>query len=282
MTTTALPDDLNIDLTATTQVFDYRNYNNSIRSQINLTKNTFSFLRTGVKEVFTENLSITIQNDAFLIIKSGKCLMTETVSPQDKVYKSMLFFFTDDMLFNFLEKHRLATQNSPEQAQSYLVCEYDTFIQNFVQSLQSISILNKELQHNLLPLKFEEIMTYLVQKKGVAFLSAILANQDDKVAKFINVVENNKLKKLTLQELSFLCNMSVSTFKRAFLKQYDMPPIKWFQEKRLDHAAFLLSNQQKRPIELYEPAGYETLSNFIQAFKKKFGLTPKQYQLNRK
>lgn len=95
----------------------------------------------------------------------------------------------------------------------------------------------------------------------------------------MNVIENNKLNKLTLPELAFLSNMSLSTFKREFTKHYHIPPIKWFQEKRLAHAAFLLSTQQKRPKEIYTEAGYETLSNFVQAFKKQYGTTPRQFQL---
>jgi AraC-like DNA-binding protein len=74
--------------------------------------------------------------------------------------------------------------------------------------------------------------------------------------------------------------MSVSTFKREFEKHFRSTPSKWFQEKRLEHAAFLLKNNSKRPSDIFEEIGYETLSNFTQAFKLKFGLTPKQYQSN--
>ena len=74
--------------------------------------------------------------------------------------------------------------------------------------------------------------------------------------------------------------MSVSTFKREFEKNFKSPPSKWFQEKRLEHAAFLLKNKSKRPSDLFEEIGYESLSNFIQAFKTKFGVTPKRYQLD--
>lgn len=59
-----------------------------------------------------------------------------------------------------------------------------------------------------------------------------------------------------------------------------MPPIKWFQEKRLEHAAFLLKNKSKRPSDIYIDIGYESQSNFSAAFKTKFGVTPKQYQKN--
>ncbi|MEM1122427.1 MAG: AraC family transcriptional regulator [Bacteroidota bacterium] len=279
MTIITLPDELDSPINYPIGLYDYRNFSNLLRGKIKLTRNTFSFLRAGTKEVFSENESVTIDKHAFLVLKSGNCLMTEIVSTEQQIYRSILLFFTDEMLLNFLEKYKLPTSVTSDKTPSYLVCAYDGYIKNFTQSLEQIYRLDKALQNTLLPLKFEEIMTYLVQKEGVGFVSSILANRDDKVAKFVNVVENNKLKKLTLQELAFLCNMSLSSFKRAFVKQYDMSPIKWFQEKRLEHTAFLLSTQKKRPKELFASAGYETLSNFVQAFKKKFGVTPKQFQL---
>ncbi|MDB3914163.1 AraC family transcriptional regulator, partial [Flavobacteriaceae bacterium] len=97
--------------------------------------------------------------------------------------------------------------------------------------------------------------------------------------KFIQTIESNHLNKLTIKELSFLCNMSESKFKREFKKYFKSSPSKWFQEKRLKHAAFLLQNKATRPSDIFLEVGYETLSNFIQAFKTKFGQTPKPIKL---
>lgn len=251
-----------------------------LRSKINLTKNTFSFLIDGTKEVLADYKSVKIENNAFLIIKSGNCLMTETVSAVNQQYKSILLFFTDEMLFNFLERNQV-NASAPKEVKSFLVCQYDHYIRHFVQSLENIHQLQPAQQSPLLKIKFEEIMVYLLQKEGDTFLNAILANHDSQTIRFLNVVENNKFNKLSLQELSFLSNKSLSTFKRAFQKHFQMTPIKWFQERRLEHAAFLLSTHKKRPIELYEEIGYETLSNFVQAFKKKYDVTPKQFQLQK-
>ena len=123
-------------------------------------------------------------------------------------------------------------------------------------------------------------MLYLIELKGVDFLYALINNSDNKNQKFIQTIESNRLNKLTIKELSFLSNMSVSTFKREFEKNFHSSPSKWFQDKRLEHAAFLLKNSSKRSSDIFEDIGYENLSNFIQAFKIKFGVTPKQYQSN--
>jgi AraC-like DNA-binding protein len=123
-------------------------------------------------------------------------------------------------------------------------------------------------------------MLYLVEFKGVNFLYSLISNSDNQSQKFIQTVESNQLNKLSLKELSFLSNMSVSKFKREFEKHFQSSPSKWFQEKRLEHSAYLLKNKSNRPSDIFEEIGYESLSNFIQAFKTKFGVTPKQYQLD--
>ena len=121
-------------------------------------------------------------------------------------------------------------------------------------------------------------MLYLIKFKGVEFLYSFISNSGDQSQKFIQTIESNQLNKLTVKELSFLSNMSISKFKREFEKHFHSSPSKWFQEKRLEHAALLLKNNSKRPSDIYEETGYENLSNFIQAFKVKFGVTPKQYK----
>jgi AraC-like DNA-binding protein len=273
---TSLPEDLKIRDNQMVQAYDYHRFDSLTRSKINLTKNTFSFLLDGTKELVTNNKSVKIENNAFLLMKAGNCLMTERLADYTRTYKSILLFFTDKMLSDFLEKHDFKVSEI-ENKQSFFVGKYDDYIQEYVQSLARILKLTETSRSELLKIKFEEIMIYLAEKEGKDFLSFILKYHDSSTIRLVNVVENNKLNKLTLQELSFLSNMSLSTFKREFKKQYKTTPIKWFQEKRLEHAAFLLKTMKKRPIELYEEAGYEHLSNFVQAFKKKYNITPKQF-----
>ena len=183
----------------------------------------------------------------------------------------------DEEVLRFLEKYNQFASKLKHQ-KSFYIFEYDKYIQNFVIGLEQILELPKDIQAKILKSKFEEIMLYLVHQNSPDFLNSLVQNVDDRISRLTNIVENNKHNKLSLEELAFLCNMSISTFKREFSKLYQNTPMKWFNEQRLNHIAFLLRTKRSRPIELYEEAGYENLSNFVQAFKKQFGMTPKQYQ----
>jgi AraC-like DNA-binding protein len=279
MTTISLPDELSLSSSLSIEVFDYESTLEISKQQIVLNKNTFSFLQEGRKEVFFDNRSYSIDKAQFLLMKSGHCLMTEKLSNVQEYYRSILFFFSNEDVLKFISKFKLKPTEISTYFSTYSF-DYDSFINIFVTSILNISKLPKSVQKNILDAKFEEIMLYLIEIKGVDFLYSMISNSDNKNQKFIEIVESNKLNKLTLKELSFLSNMSVSTFKREFEKHFDSSPSKWFQDKRLDHSAFLLRSKSKRPSDIFEEIGYETLSNFIQGFKLKFGMTPKQYQSN--
>lgn len=272
-----LPKDLDLSSSGQVQAYNYENPQGILRARINLNKHTISFLRLGTKEVIGHDTAKQINNQHFLMMKSGNCLMTEKISNSSKLYKSILFFFDDAMALEFLEKYTL-TSAAKADSKSFYVFQYDEFIQQFVYSLESLLKLPAKIQERLLKTKFEEIMLYLISLYGVSFLNTIIQNVDDRTSRLTNIVESNKLNRLTLEELAFLCSMSISTFKRTFHKVYHETPMKWFSEQRLNHIATLLRTNQKRPIDLYEEAGYENFSNFVQAFKKRFGVTPKQYQ----
>jgi AraC-like DNA-binding protein len=279
MKTITLPDELNLNSSLSIEVYDYESTQEISKQQILLNKNTFSFLQEGTKEVFFDNSSYAINNSQFLLMKSGHCLMTEKLSNVQEYYRSVLFFFSNEDVLQFVRKYEL----NPSEANTYFSTysfDYDAFIKGFVTSLLDIAKLSKSIQKNILAAKFDEIMLYLIEFKGVDFLYSLISNSDNQNQKFIQTIESNKLNKLTIKELSFLSNMSVSTFKREFEKQFFSSPSKWFQDKRLEHSAFLLKNNSKRPSDIFEEIGYENLSNFIQAFKVKFGVTPKQYQSN--
>ena len=70
-----------------------------------------------------------------------------------------------------------------------------------------------------------------------------------------------------MEEIAFLCNMSLSTFKRHFIKEYKVSPGKWFQDKRLQKAKETLEKGNLKPSDIYLDFGYNNLSNFSIAYK---------------
>lgn len=276
MKTITLPDEMNLEKSQHVHVVDYSSSKDVSKQQIILNQNIISFLIEGTKEVIFDTTELSITPSKFLIMRSGNCLMTEKRISESSNYKSILLFFSNEMVYNFIRKMK-SEKSEVIEPKSVYAFDYDDFLKRFVDSLADISKLSKAVQIKLLEVKFEEIMLYLTAQCGTDFLYSLTTNSNDTSQKFIRTIENSHLSKLTLKELAFLCNMSVSTFKREFEKHYSESPIKWFQNKRLEHAHYLLS-QEKSPSEVFFEAGYENLSSFSQAYKTKYGVTPKYHK----
>lgn len=259
------------------QIFDYRSSRNLDKQLINLTKHTFSFLVEGQKEVVGHQNFISAIDTSFLLMQKGRCIMTEKLSSNNNQYRSILLFFSNNILLDIIKKYDFNIKKGQFQ-KSVFSFDYDDYLKNYLKNIVKISKLPQKTQGNILAIKLEEILIYLVEKNGSDFITSLLENNNQQSRKLISIVETHKLNKLSINELAFLCNMSVSTFKREFTKQYQLSPIKWFQDQRLEYASVLLTKENKRPSDIYMEVGYENLSSFIQAFKSKFGQTPKQFQ----
>lgn len=274
----SIPKDLNLNSSAVS-MYNYHSQQEVNKQLVNLTQHTFSFLINGSKEIITHTNSLQINSGNFLLMKSGNCLMTEKLSPAQKNYQSFLLFFSNDLLLEFIRKHHLNTSEKND-IRTVFHFKQDEFIKTYLESLMGLLKLPVKVQTQIILLKLEELLLYLTTLYGSPFLFSILEQNNHPEQNLTYIVEHNKYRKLSLKELAFLTNMSISTFKREFEKQYKESPIKWFQEQRLEFAATLLTKERKRASDIYLEVGYENLSSFIKAFKEKYGQTPKQFQEN--
>ena len=281
MDITNFPEDLfenNYTDTPDLQIANYEAYKLVSKNKINLNKNVFSFLLDGQKDIHFSNDIVSIDHTQALLLASGNFLTTEIVGANS--YSCLLFFFSQKNINDFLLKYghlfnpkdlNKTTNNSP-----YFLIKKDNFIIHFINSIQQIYGLNQTISQKILELKFEEIMLYLADKYGQSFfvyLHSLLINERE--LSFKMVIEKNLYTSLNIDEVAFLCNMSLSTFKRKFIQLYQESPGKWFQLKRLNKAKKILLNNEATPSEIYMDFGYDSLSNFSTAFKNEFGYSPK-------
>lgn len=265
------------------QIANYEVHKNAAKNKIHLNKNVFSFLLDGQKDIHFSNDIVSINDTQSLLIASGNFLMTELVGTNS--YRCLLFFFSQKNITDFLLKYAHSFNhndlNKKATGTPYFLIQKDNFIVYFINSLQQNFGLPASISQKILELKFEEIMLYLANKYGQSFfiyLNSLLINEREFTFKV--VVEKNLYTNLNIEEIAFLCNMSVSTFKRKFTSLYEESPGKWFQQKRLNKAKELLLNNTATPSEIFMDFGYDSLSNFSAAFKNEFGFSPKNIIVN--
>ena len=254
----------------------------AVKNRITINKNLFSFLLEGEKVLHRPGKPLKVRAGQFLMLAEGNSLMTEQVSAGGH-YTSMLFFFDNSVLNNFFLKYPGLGENAGHsygRGEESVVCfEGDGFIRSYVDSLQRMLEATPFLQEELQLLKLEELLLYLAANYPAALYSFRPSQQPDAGEWQLRAaVEGNLDHTITVEELAFLCNMSISTFKRKFARTYGMPPNKWLLQKRMELAADLLLHQQEKPSEVYHKVGYENHSSFTQSFKQIYGVTPKEFQ----
>ncbi|RMA65966.1 helix-turn-helix domain-containing protein [Ulvibacter antarcticus] len=255
-------------------VYDFKMTSDVVKSKVNLGMNMFSFLQVGKKQVHFAGTSVAVNKDQSLLLKKGNWLWTELLDV-DTSYYCKLFFFSEKILKEFLEKHGLNNE-VVKDGTPYFIIKNDAYINSYLNSLSTISNAPAIFMETLLSVKFEELMLYFLQKYGRKFelyLHSLIVIEN---SSFKKIVESKIHSNLKLEEIAFLCNMSLSTFKRQFIKEYRESPGKWLQNKRLQNAKKTLEQGICKPSEIYLEYGYNNLSNFSIAFKNKFGISPKE------
>ncbi|MDN5284245.1 MAG: AraC family transcriptional regulator [Mucilaginibacter sp.] len=248
-----------------------------LRNEVMLDDHCFVRIISGeVKIVSSDTSQIFGPGDTILFPR--RQLSTVIQYPKNnEAYKCVLIILKTERLKDYYSRHRAYEITGHLSA----VKAYDKhpLLESYFASLLPYFELHGELPEELLALKTDEAVT---------ILRAIDYNIDIVLADFsepgkidlADFMEKNYMFNMSLDKFSYLTGRSLTTFKRDFYKIYSATPQRWLTEKRLKLARYLLSQDNKRPAEVYREAGFENLSHFSYAFKKQFGFTPKEYSKN--
>ena len=84
----------------------------------------------------------------------------------------------------------------------------------------------------------------------------------------------------SLQKLANEIGLNIKKLKEGFKQIYGTTVYGFLLDYKMEHARKLLESNQYNVNEVGIKVGYSTASHFIAAFKKKFGITPKQYVMS--
>lgn len=261
----------------------YRTQAPAARARVLLPQHMFTFLLAGEKTVHLAGAQVTIQPPQFILLAAGNCLMSEKAAAPAPEYHSLLLLFDPQLLAAFCHRHAawLGQPARPAASQPFLRFELDAFLATFVQSLDCLlageaAPIPQELQL----VKLEELLLYLaLHYPGQLQQLRSLGQEANEEVLVRQAVTAHIDSPVAVEELAFLCHMSLSTFKRRFAQFYGTSPRRWLLARRMEKAATLLRQADRNVRELSDELGYEHLSSFIQSFKQFHGVTPKQYQV---
>lgn len=102
------------------------------------------------------------------------------------------------------------------------------------------------------------------------------------LAEIYEYLQTHFLTTHSLEDIAANSRLSEHQIREGFKLKYNTSVYELVHEKRMLYARQLLLDAGTTVDQVAEQVGYSTSSNFIQAFKRKFGVTPKQMQLGRR
>lgn len=85
----------------------------------------------------------------------------------------------------------------------------------------------------------------------------------------------------TLSELAEQMNTDIYWLSREIKKRSGKTYKELLQEKRMQQAVWLLSNSAVSVSDIIESVGYDNTSYFYRKFREKYGMSPKEYRVNK-
>ena len=272
-----LPDELP-DFKETISVCYYLHVNrtDNNNSKLHFTKSCISIGINGMKRLQTTNGIEVFHPGDLIYYTPGNYLSYQNIDT-DQPYKSLMIFFDAMEFSNLLRQFEETTTSTCDLPPDvyYLSLKQDPHIPMFanfiIQSMQMEGLFSTPLQK----IKLLELIVYLKQIFGDFLTSGIHPFRQLSEIQLRKVIDGNTNNNLTLEEIAFMCNMSLATFKRSFAKIYGTTPGRWIREKKLAWAEEQIRKFHRQPKEVYQEAGYQDYSSFSYAFKQKFGVSPR-------
>ncbi len=198
----------------------------------------------------------------------------------DGTFEAWLFFYDDDLIQKYIVHCDNSIRHSHSQPpDSLYVIPANQQLHNFMSSLASVYGNHQQDDgRQLLEIKLLELLHLLgAHDKAHYFFNALVDfNRLQYKRSIHDIMESHFDRNLKIEDYAQLTGRSTSTFIRDFKKLYQETPYQWLITKRMDKANEILSTPGASVKEAASEVGYENVSHFIKAYKKHFGMTPKQ------
>jgi AraC-like DNA-binding protein len=130
---------------------------------------------------------------------------------------------------------------------------------------------------------FMKILDLISRKLRFDFISSSIPHVSDrednqKLKKVFDYITRNYEKRITLQEVSGLINLTPTAFCRFFKLRTNKTFSQFLIEVRINQACKMLSNGNFNVTETFFSCGYNNSSNFHRHFRQYTGLTPSEYK----
>ena len=238
-----------------------------------ISEHFFLYLIKGTMEGYDGHQKYTLKPGEYCLVRKNH-LARYNKQKDDGQFEKVVVVFDEVFLKSFQERHKPVVEKS-NSSEAFLSLQRDKLVPDFIRSLQPYYNGEGKISEVFATVKREELLLILLQSNltlpGILFNFGIPEKID--LAAYMH--QHYKFN-VSIERFAYLTGRSLSAFKRDFAATFSDTPSHWLMQKRLQEAYFLIDKHGQKPSDFYLDLGFEDLSHFSFAFKKRFGKNPSE------
>lgn len=235
----------------------------------------------GKSNLYAANQFIPLQKGNTIIMKCGNFINNWLPNEDDAYNEVVVFQLTAKMLKNLYQdqlpqwfKEVGGTKVLPSQKQ-----DAHLLLDHYFEGLRYYLDHPNLISENFLRLKIQELLYILAETDQTGNNKLILSSLfQANEYEFQEVIQTHLFEELKIEDLAFLTQMSLSSFKRKFKQIYGTSPNKYFISKRLEKAQLLLRTTQLQVSSIAYDCGFTDVGYFGKTFKKYYNYSPSEFR----
>jgi len=238
----------------------------------------FFYINKGSYQIIEANGMFKVGEKEALLKKCGNYVSYFPSSEGSNHAEAIAVYFHTDIiksiysneLVDFLSQS--TKHSTPKKVANELIEKY---VNNLVIYLDNPSLIDDELA----VLKFKELILILMKSQYCDSVQTFFGDLFNATKlEFKTIIENNIFNDISVQELAFICNKSLSSFKRVFKATFNETPARYIKRRRLEHAAQLIRTTSESISHIAYDCCFNDPTTFSAVFSTHFGISPTLYR----
>ena len=238
----------------------------------------FFYINKGSYQIIEANGIFKVGEKEALLKKCGNYVSYFPSSEETNRAEAIAVYFHTDIIksiysneiVDFLNKSN--RRSTPKKVANELIEKY---VNNLVIYLDNPSLIDDELA----VLKFKELILILMKSQYCDSVQTFFGDLfNSQKLEFKTIIENNIFNDLSVEELAFICNKSLSSFKRLFKANFNETPARYIKRRRLEQAARLISTTSESISHIAYDCCFKDPTTFSAVFSDHFGVSPTIYR----
>ncbi len=238
----------------------------------------FFYINKGSYQITEANGMFKVGEKEALLKKCGNYISYFPASEEKEYAEAIAVYFHTDIIKSIYSNeiidflNRSEKNAKPQKVANELIEKY---VNNLIVYLDNPALIDDELA----VLKFKELILILMKSQHSESVQTFFGGLfNTQKLEFKTIIENNIFNELSIEELAFICNKSLSGFKRLFKASFNETPAQYIKRRRLEHAAGLIRTTSENISNIAYDCCFKDPTTFSTVFSNHFGISPTGYR----